>query len=532
MSLTLGRARTTQTLCAALSLSAMMLLASPAAAQTVSAVMQSPLRALDPIVSSAAISNTHGYMIYDTLLGLDADYKVQPQMADKWDVSADGKTYTFTLRDGLKWHDGAPVTAEDCVASIKRWGALDGMGQVLLSLVNEIKAVDDKTLVLTVKTPTDVVLTSLAKIGTRTAFMMPKRIAETPITGQIKEHIGSGPFKFVASEFKPGLKVVYEKNADYVPRSEPASWTAGGKVVNVDRVEWVTMPDPLTTVNALLNGEVDYVEVLPYDLVPMVEANKDVKIDIQNKLGLWTYMRFNFLNPPFNNRLVRQAAMYAVGQKDILTAITGDPKYYSTCAAVFGCGTPFESKYGSDILIEPNIEKAKELLKEAKYNGEPVVILHPTDNSQVSSQPIVIAAALRKAGFNVDLQSMDWQTLTTRRANNKPLAEGGWSIHTTTGPLIGITDPLLNQTVAASGAKAWFGWPNVPAIEELRTKFSVTTDHAEMKKLAEEIQKQVIDEGVVVPMGQIIIPAGYSTKLSNVPAAPVALFCGVKKGSK
>jgi peptide/nickel transport system substrate-binding protein len=514
---------------AGISMSAALVPSSSLSAQTITAVMQSPLRVLDPIVSSAAISNTHGYMIYDTLLGMDANYKVQPQMAEKWEISPNKKTYTFTLRDGLKWHDGAPVRAEDCVASIKRWEQQDVMGQVLMGLTSEMKVLNDRSFEISLKSPSDVVLTGLAKIGTRTAFMMPKRIAETPASEPIKEQIGSGPFKFVAAEYRPGIKVVYEKNRDYVPRKEPASWTAGGKVVNVDRVEWVAIPDSLTTMNALLNGEVDYVEVLPYDLLSMLKGHDDIKVSIQDKLGLWTYMRFNFLNPPFDNKLIRQAAMYAVGQKDILTALTGDPAYYKTCVAVFGCGTPYESTYGAEMLREPNIEKAKQLLKQANYKGEPVVILQPTDNSQVSSQPVVIASALRKAGFRVDLQSMDWQTLTTRRASKKPLNEGGWSIHATTGPLVGMTDPLRNQTVATGGQNAWFGWPSFPKIEELRAKFSVTSDPAELKALAEEIQKQVIDEGVVVPLGQFVIPAGYSTKLSGVLESPVALFWNVKK---
>lgn len=523
------KSRSVQVLCATASVVAAMLVAPLAPAQTITAVMQSGLRVTDPIVSSAAITNIHGYMIYDTLLGTDANYKVQPQMADKWQISPDGKTYTFTLREGLKWHDGAPVKAEDCVASIKRWGEQDVMGQVLMGLTADMKVVDDKTFQMVMKQPTDMVLTSLAKIGTRTAFMMPKRIAETPSSQAIKENIGSGPFKFVASEFKPGVRVVYEKNKDYVPRRERPSWTAGGKVVNVDRVEWLSMPDDLTATNALLNHEIDYIEVMPYDLLPMLEGKKDVKVDILDKLGLWTYYRFNFLHPPFNNRLIRQAAMYAVGQQDVLKALASDPKYYKTCAAVFGCGTPYASSYGESIVLQPNIEKAKQLLKEAKYDGTPVVILHPTDNKQVSSQPVVIANALRKAGFTVDLQSMDWQTLTTRRASKKAPNEGGWNIHTTTGPLVGISDPLRNQVVASNGARAWFGWPDFAKIESLRDKFAVTANPAELKKIAEEIQKQVIDEGVVVPLGQFVIPTGYSTKLTGVLESPVAVFWNISK---
>jgi len=515
--------------CAALTLSTSMLVAAPAEAQTITAVMSSGLRVLDPVVSSAAITNVHGYMIYDTLLGTDAQFKVQPQMAERWEISPDGKTYTFTLRDGLKWHDGAPVKAEDCVASIKRWGEVDIMGQVLFGLVTDIKVVDDQTFQIVVRTPTDVVLSSLAKIGTRTAFMMPKRAAETPSSQPIKESIGSGPFKFITAEFRPGVRVVYEKNKDYVPRKDPASWTAGGKVVHVDRVEWVTMPDELTATNALLNGEIDYIENMPYDLLPMVEAKDGFKVEVLDKLGLWTYYRFNFLHPPFNDRLIRRAAMHAVGQEDILKALTGNPKNHRTCTAIFGCDTVYASNYGADFLIPANPERARELLKEAKYDGTPVVILHPTDNRTVSPQPVVIANALRKAGFTVNLQSMDWQTLTTRRASKRPPAEGGWNIHATNGPIVGITDPLRNQSVATNGERAWFGWPDFPGIQALRDKFAVTADPAELKAIAAEVQKQVIDEGVVVPNGQFMIPTAYNTKLSGILESPAALFWNVKK---
>lgn len=503
----------------------------PASAETLYAVMQSSLRGLDPIVSSAAITNTHGFMIYDTLLGLDENFEVQPQMADRWEVSEDGRTYTFYLREGLTWHDGAPVTAEDVVASISRWGKQDIMGQVLMSLTEDMHAIDEKSLSMEFEVPTTLVLSALAKIGTRTPFIMPKRVAETPASEQITEYVGSGPFRFVESEFQPGVRVVYEKFENYVPREDQASRTAGGKVVNVDRVEWISMPDALTTVNALLNNEVDYVENLPFDQMSMVEADDEFTVKFLNNLGLWTYIRFNHMYPPFDNELVRRAAMYAVGQQDLLMALTGNPEISSTCVAIFGCGTPYASEYGSDIIIQAQPERARELLKEAGYNNEPVIILHPTDNPQVSTQPVVIGAMLREAGFNVDIQSMDWQTLTTRRASTNPPGEGGWAVHATTGPLIGIIDPLRNQTVAASGKSAWFGWPDVPEIEELRAEFARTSDSARLVELAEEIQKLVIDKGVVVPMGQFIIPTGYSNRLTGVLESPVALFWNLEKKS-
>lgn len=497
-------------------------------AQTVTAVMQSGLRVLDPILSTAITTSIHSLMIYDLLLAQDNDGKVQPQMA-MWEVSPDGKTFTFTLRDGLKWHDGPAVTAEDCVASIQRWAKADTMGQVWMAMVSSIKVVNDKTFEVVQIQQNNLILEALSKTSARPAFMMPKRMAETPPTQQVKENIGSGPFRFVTSEFKPGIKAVYEKNKDYLPRKEPVSGNAGGKVVNVDRIEWVTMPDVMTAVNALLNGEIDFLENVPYDLVSMVEGKKNVKLEVLNKQGSWTMFRMNFLYPPFNNKLLRQAAMYAASQEDVMKALVGNPKFYRTCPAVFGCGMPYESQYGKDMLVSSNIPKAMELLKEGKYDGTPVVIMHPSDNAFASSQPLVIAQALRKAGFKVDVQTMDWQTLTTRRGNQKPPAEGGWNIFVTFSALGDFSDPIRSLFVATAGKKSFFGWPDIPAIEELRAKFVTATTQVERKKLAEEINRMVIDEGVIVPLGQFTSASAYSSKLSGVLENSRPLFWNMRK---
>lgn len=523
-------ARTLSAIAAALSICA----APAAVAQTITAVMHSPLRVLDPFISSAAaITRNHAYMIYDTLLAIDSSYKIRPQMAEKWEVSPDGRTYTFTLRDGLKWHDGAPVKAEDCVASIKRWAELDSMGQLIMKAGADLKVVNDKSFQVVLKEPSDLLLTALSKPSATAAFVLPKRIAEAPSTQPIKEHIGSGPFRFVASEFKPGLKAVYEKNKDYVPRKEPSSWAAGGKLVHVDRVEWVAMPDNMTAANALIAAEIDYFERVPFDLVPTLEAKKDIKVTAIDKLGSQAVYRFNHTQPPFNNKLLRQAAMYAVGQEEVLKTVTGGrPKYFKTCAAVFGCGTPLESSHGADMLIPSNLEKAKQLLKEAKYDGTPVVILQPTDVMVIAAQPIVIADALRKAGFNVTLQAMDWQTLVTRRASKEHPTKGGWSLIAINNPIPDVLDPVRNFMVAATGPKAWVGWPDVPQVEELRAKFAKASNSAEQKRLAEEVQKVVIDEGVIVPLGQVQFLAAHRTSLTDVPEAPFPFFWNVKKTGK
>src|SRR6476660_5569410 len=350
-----------------------------AAGKTITAVMHSDLRIIDPLFTTAYITRDHGYMIYDTLLATDSNFKIQPQMAD-WKVSDDKLTYTFTLRDGLKWHDGTPVTAEDCVASLKRWGKSDNMGQKLMDFTASIEPIDAKSFALKLKEPYGLVLDSIGKPSSYVPFMMPKRMAETPAGQQMKEQIGSGPFKFVQAEFQPGVKAVYEKNTDYVPRKEPASWTSGGKVAKVDRVEWITMADAQTAVNALQSGDIDFLENPPFELLPILAASKDLKVENLNQLGFQTLGRMNFLYPPFDNVKVRRAALMAMNQKNVLDALVGNPEYYKTCGAIFMCDTPLATDVGSEPVVNGNgMAEAKKLLAESGYDGTPVVIMAPGD---------------------------------------------------------------------------------------------------------------------------------------------------------
>ncbi len=327
------------TMAAALSVAALSMapLTSPAlaAGKTISAVMHADLRT-PGMMTTAYIVRDFGYMIFDTLVAQDSNFKIQPQMAE-WKVSDDKLTYTFTLRDGLKWHDGAPVTAEDCVASLKRWGKADGMGQKLMDFTASIEATDTKTISLKLKEPYSLVLESIGKPSSLVPFMMPKRMAEAPTDKPLPELIGSGPFKFVPAEFQPGVKAVFEKNKDYVARKEPPSWTSGAKVVKVDRVEWITMADAQTAVNALQSGDIDFLEVPSYDILPVLAANKDIKIETPNKLGFQTVGRMNFLLPPFDDVKVRRAALLAMNQKDVLDALIGNPEYFKVCGAFFMC---------------------------------------------------------------------------------------------------------------------------------------------------------------------------------------------------
>jgi peptide/nickel transport system substrate-binding protein len=500
--------------------------------KTLRFIPQADLRSIDPIWTTAYITRNFGYMVFDTLFALDKDLQPQPQMVDRWTVSEDKLSYSFMLRDGLKWHDGQPVRAADCVTSIERWAKRDQFGQKMMEAVGAIAATDDKTFTITLKAPFPLMISALGKLSSNVPFMMPERLAKTDAFQQVTEAIGSGPFKFVKEEWVPGSKAVFVKNPDYVPRKEPPSLAAGGKVVKVDRVEWLYIPDIATAAAALNAGEVDWYENPPSDILPVFAANKDVTVATTDPLGNMGVLRFNHLLPPFDNPKMREAVLNLVDQKDYMRAVAGDEKYWKVCGAIFICGgTPFETTAGADVLLKgPNIEKAKALIKEAGYKGERIVLLSATDQSIVQNQALVTKERLGAAGLNIDLQANDWGTLITRRASKEPIDKGGWNLFHTWTAAPDMLSPALNIPLRANGEKAWFGWPTDAKLEALIDAWFKASDPTAQKKLAEEIQVEVYTGGIpYIPTGQFLIPTAYRKNLDGIIIAPVVFLWNVEK---
>jgi peptide/nickel transport system substrate-binding protein len=505
--------------------------AAPAEAQTLKVVMHSDLKILDPIWTTAYIQRNFGYMVWDTLFAMDEKFDVKPQMVDKYDVSADKLTWTFTLRDGLEWHDGKPVTSEDCIASIKRWAAKDSMGQKMMGSVLDFEAVDPKTFKMKMKEPYGLVLQSLGKPSSNVPFMMPARVAATDPNSQIKleDVIGSGPFIFKADEWKPGEKTVFLKNPKYKPRPDPPSGLAGGKVVKIDRVEWIAMPDAQTQVAALQNSEIDMIESPGHDLLPLLASDKNIKLVNYNPAGLQYTFRFNSLFKPFDNPKIRHAVFVAFAQEDFLKATIGDPKWYKVCKAPFICGTPLASDAGMADVLNGNAAKAKELLKEAGYDGTPVVLMQSTDLPVLTNLAPVAKAQLERAGFKVDMQSMDWQTLVARRAKKDPPDKGGWSAFLTAWVAADILNPVMAGFFNASCDKAMFGWPCDATIEKFRDQFAKESDPAKQKEIVENLQKYWVDHPTHINLGQWYQPAAQRSNVTGMMTAPVPVFWNMTK---
>jgi peptide/nickel transport system substrate-binding protein len=514
-------------------LAALALLAVPcgtASAQvTLKAVMHSDVKIVDPIWTTAYITRNHGYMIYDTLFAMDEKGEIKPQMVDKFTESPDKLTFVFTLRDGLLWHDGAPVTSEDCIASIKRWGARDALGQKLMSFIDSMSANDPKTFTVKLKEPTGLLIFGLGKPSSNVPFMMPKRVADTDPNTQISDFTGSGPFVFKKDEWKPGDKAVYIKFDKYKPRAEPPSGFTGGKVVKLDRVEWLAISDQQQAANALLAGEIDYYEQPPTDLLPLVKADPNVKLIDYNPLGLQYTFRPNHLQKPFDNPKIRQALWYAFNQKDFLDATIGNPDYYKVCKSMMPCGSPLASDKGMEGLLESNFAKSRALLKEAGYDDTPIVLLHSTDLASLTNLAPVAKSLMEKGGFKVDMQSSDWQSVVGRRVKKDPPNAGGWNGMLTAWVSADILNPVMNGFMNSSCDKAAFGWPCDAGIEKLRDDFARATDLAKQKEITEAVQVREREVVTHINLGQYYQPIGTRKNISGILTAPAPVFWNIEK---
>jgi peptide/nickel transport system substrate-binding protein len=399
-----------------------------------------------------------------------------------------------------------------------------------MRLVSSMDAIDDKSFEIRLRQPFPLLLDALAKPGSNVPFIMPERLAKIDAGEQIKEVIGSGPFKFVDDEWIPGIKVVYAKNTDYVPRKEPPSWTAGGKVVKVDRVEWQYVTDVATAHAALISGEVDWWEQPPADILSVLRGSRGIRVENIDALGSIGMIRFNHLVPPFDNPKMRQALLHVINQKDYLLAIAGDAKNGKICMSYFTCGTPMANEAGAEVLkARRDLEKAKQLIQEAGYNGERIVILSATDQPIVHSQGLVTTELLGSLGLNVELQASDWGTLLQRRAIRKPVEEGGWSMFHTWWGGTDLTDPAVNAAIRGNGEAGWYGWAKDEELEALRNKWFEAPNADEQKKIAMAMQARAFDVVPAIPTAQFVLPTAYRSNITGVLDAPITVMWNVDK---
>ncbi len=477
------------------------------------------LQNLDPIAGPSFVTRNFAYMVFDTLVAMDSQGRFQPQMLEGWQISDDRLTWTFKLRPGLKFHDGSRVTADDVVASLKRWGGRDAIGRRLMAATRELRVVDPDTFVIALSRPFGGVLDALGKPSVHVPFIMPARIADaTPPTQTVREIMGSGPFLFDRNTWVPGEKAEFRRNPDYVPRAEPADGLAGGKVPKLERVEMLTLPDPGLRAAALQQNEVDYLEYVPVDHLPRLQRNRNIVIAKVGGIAQMMYaLSINHALPPFNDVRMRRVLQQVLDRSEILAG-AGVPSElaFPDCVSLFMCGAPYSSERGAEAIRQPSLEKARSLLREAGYNNEPITVLLPADSILLNPYGLVLIDRLKRAGMNVDVQAQDWSSIAQRWVRRDPIGQGGWHLVPVVYTGFDMSDPLSNLGTGynCTGNQPW-GYCD-QAMQALIEQFEAEGDIEKRKELAGRIQEAAYRDVTFPIAGQFRSPAAWRAELSGV----------------
>lgn len=507
---------------------ALPMLASPPLAGTARAstvaniVLESEVVILDPHATTAAITRTFSTHVFDTLFAMDGQGVIRPQMVEAWETSADGLTWNFRLRPGLMWHDNTPVTAADCVASLERWAPRDALGRMLWAAKAELAATDARSFRLTLSRPFPLVLDVLGKPNAPLPVMMPARLAAVPVEQRLREPVGSGPFRFRAADWRPGDLMVLERFEGYVPREEPQDFLAGSKRAHLDRLNLRVMPDQATGASALIQGEIDYMQYLPFDLLPRIERARGVRT--QGFGGIHQFQgnfRINHAAEPFDDPAIRQVLWRCVDQTAILTAIGVPERYRSPpCNAAFLCDGPLESRLGAE-RMGFDVAEARRMLAATNYRGQPLTCLTVAGGiSQTAAQ--VTIQAMQQAGFRVEEQVMDWGTLLARRARRE-----GWHMFSVYANGTDMFSPLTHFYISNTCAD-FPGWDCDREIQAALREFAATADQAGRRAIAARIQARVVEHVPSLMWGQFTIPAGYRERLRDLPRAAYPMFWGAR----
>jgi len=498
-------------------------------AKTLRIMHNGNLASFDPIWTTAPPTKDYAFLTFDQLLAVDIDYVPRPQMAEGWSVEDDGKTCVIGLREGLKFHDGEPVRSQDCIPSIQRWGARDGFGQLTMKFIDALEVIDDRRFRIRLKKPFPLLPAALGKSSSSQCFIMPERMAKTDPMKQVTETIGSGPYRFLKNEFVSGARASWAKFDGYIPRKEPVSGIAGGRIPAVDRIEWAFISDASTAMAALQAGEQDYWDAPSQDLIPILKADPNIVVDTRNPTGNFYMLQLNHTQAPFNNPAIRQALAMAIDQSDFLKSAISDPALMKTCYSFYGTDSPYFSEVGADILKIRSLDKAKAALKAAGYAGEKVVILGVMESPAIAAMCQVAEDLLRRLGMNVELVAMDFATMAQRRTSKEPVDKGGWSMFVTVWTGSDILHPAVHQMLRAGGSTAWFGWPNDPEIESLRDQWVNAVTPEEQKRLATAIQVEAFKALPYIPLGSLINQVAYRKNVTGVFPCTVAAYWNIGK---
>ena len=453
-----------------------------------------------------------GFQIYDVLFGRDEQMNPKPQMLAGYVIEDDGKRWVMTLRENQWFHDGEKVLARDCVASLRRWMVRDPAGATICRLGStrwRRRTIARSCLRLNRKLPHRCRRRCRSFRPRRS--MVPERLAKTdPFRSRCRKRSAAGRFRFLADEYVIGSHAALVPFERYVPRDEKPSFTSGGHKVLVDRMEWKMIPDASTAANALVTGEIDWLEMPMPDLLPVLRAAPNVKVGRLDDYGFISQLRPNHVITPTNNVKIRRAIRAAISQREVMDAVMGgDPDSAIVPMGYLATGNPDVDMAGmEEITKKRSPAEIKALFADAGYHGETLVMLHTTDQPFYNLATLVVLDSLKRAGVN-GRGSGDGLGLTLqRRSSEEPLDKGGWSLFVSVTPVPEYRDPLLGSLLRGNGKDAWIGWPEIPAMETAYNAWLDADTQAEQTALERKIQLIAVDRVPFIPLGPLSAQGG------------------------
>ncbi|MCI0837163.1 MAG: hypothetical protein J4N80_08145 [Chloroflexi bacterium] len=392
------------------------------------------------------------FAVQERMLAYNRDLIATPLLMDSWTVSNDGLQWSFKLRDGIKFHNGVPLTAEHAVNSWSRWAERDNYGSIIFGFIDDVTATGELTFTVDMIEPTALVLEGMARIGGYAPVIMPPEMYNIPAAEGAEVMIGTGPYEFV--EWVPGDHLLVRRYEAYSPADSAGSFMAGRKDAFFDTVDYVVIPDENAKIAALEVGQIDLISRgIPGDIVDTLGANPDLDIRIATNSSTRDGAWIDNVEGPFTDVRVRRAFAMAYPVEDALRAAVGDERFWTTCPSMMACAGKWGGfADGSEGIYNyrdnGGLEAAKQIIKDLGLVGTDIIVLQAGDRPRFAGPAEISRQTLEEMGFNVIFKQTDWATQTNWR--EKPEL---WDVFHTAGGGAWAANPLLNSSLAKN--KYW-----------------------------------------------------------------------------
>ncbi len=441
---------------------------------------------LDGHTTTAVITREIAVNMFEGLFALDAKYQPMPLLAEGHEVLDGGKRYAIRLRKDVKFHNGKPLTSADVVASLKRWGALSSTGKATFKVVEAVEAKGPNAIEIRLKEPSGSLLTVLAQVD-NAALIYSKDAIDAAGDGQLKEFIGTGPFRFV--EHKPDRHIKLARFDGYAARGEPSSGLAGRRTAWVDEILFLPVPDYATRQAGMVTGEYDYIQQVKPDQYERLKSTPGVEPVAIKPYG-WATIVFNLKQGLMTDQKLRLAVQAALDVEPMMLAGLGHKDFYRLDPSLFFQEQPWHSKTAAAAYNQRDKDKARRLLKEAGYAGQPMRWIVTTEYEHHYKPAVVAKSQLEEVGFKIDLQVSDWATVVQRR--NKPEL---WDAFSTA--FVFVPEPSTSAQVLCE----WPGWWCNPEKDQLLLAMGRELDFKKRYAMWEKVQAMFYAEAPRIKIG-------------------------------